>query len=58
MVEPWPSKPLMTVQIRLPAPIRDVAQFGSAPALGAGCRWFESSHPDHILAAKNRGFYF
>ena len=29
---------------------RDVAQFGSAPALGAGCRRFESCRPDHILA--------
>ena len=26
--------------------IRGVAQSGSAPALGAGCRRFESSHPD------------
>lgn len=25
---------------------RDVAQLGSAPALGAGCRRFESFHPD------------
>ena len=25
---------------------RDVAQLGSAPALGAGCRRFESCHPD------------
>ena len=25
---------------------RDVAQFGSAPALGAGCRRFESCRPD------------
>ena len=27
---------------------RDVAQSGSAPALGAGCRGFESLHPDHV----------
>jgi len=26
---------------------RDVAQLGSAPALGAGGRWFKSSRPDH-----------
>ena len=26
---------------------RGVAQPGRAPALGAGCRWFESSRPDH-----------
>ena len=25
---------------------RDVAQSGSAPALGAGCRGFKSLHPD------------
>ena len=25
---------------------RDVAQLGSAPALGAGCRRFKSCHPD------------
>ena len=29
--------------------IRGVAQFGSAPALGAGCRRFESYHSDHYL---------
>ena len=28
---------------------RGVAQSGSAPALGAGCREFESLHPDHLL---------
>jgi hypothetical protein len=27
---------------------REVAQPGSAPALGAGCRRFESSLPDHF----------
>ena len=27
---------------------RGVAQPGSAPALGAGGRWFESSRPDHF----------
>ena len=25
---------------------RGVAQSGRVPALGAGCRWFESSRPD------------
>ena len=29
-------------------PRRDVAQLGSAPALGAGCRQFESGHPDFV----------
>ena len=28
---------------------RGVAQLGSAPALGAGCRRFKSSRPDHII---------
>ena len=27
---------------------RGVAQSGSAPALGAGCRRFESGHPDQF----------
>ena len=30
---------------------RDVAQSGSAPALGAGCRRFESCRPDHALSS-------
>ena len=30
---------------------RGVAQPGSAPALGAGGRWFESSRPDHFLSS-------
>ena len=29
---------------------RGIAQSGSAPALGAGCREFESLYPDQILA--------
>ena len=28
--------------------IRGLAQSGSAPALGAGCRGFKSLHPDHF----------
>jgi hypothetical protein len=28
---------------------RGVAQLARAPALGAGGRWFKSSHPDHFL---------
>ena len=28
---------------------RGIAQSGSAPALGAGCREFESLYPDQIL---------
>lgn len=34
---------------------RGVAQSGRVPALGAGCRWFESSHPDHFRAAGSWG---
>ena len=32
-------------------PHRGIAQSGSAPALGAGCREFESLYPDHFLVA-------
>ena len=31
---------------------RGVAQPGSAPASGAGSRWFESIHPDHASDAR------
>ena len=31
--------------------VRSVAQPGSAPALGAGCRGFESLHSDHSMVA-------
>jgi hypothetical protein len=34
---------------------RGVAQSGSAPALGAGCRGFESLHPDHISSDRPQG---
>ena len=30
---------------------RGIAQSGSAPALGAGCRGFESLYPDHLFQA-------
>jgi hypothetical protein len=30
-----------------PRDSRGVAQSGSAPVLGTGGRWFESSRPDH-----------
>jgi hypothetical protein len=37
---------------------RGVAQPGSAPALGAGGRWFESSRPDHFSSSGvPRGFH-
>ena len=36
----WYYKPVLE--------IRDVAQFGSAPALGAGCRRFKSCHPEFL----------
>ena len=40
--------------------LRGVAQSGSAPALGAGCRGFESLHPDHLLPVmpQRRGVAF
>ena len=28
---------------------RGIAQSGSAPALGAGCREFKSLYPDHLI---------
>ena len=31
---------------------RDIAQSGSAPALGAGCREFESLYPDQLIDYK------
>jgi hypothetical protein len=34
---------------------RGVAQSGSAPALGAGGRRFESSHPDQLCACSSAG---
>ena len=30
---------------------RGIAQSGSAPALGAGCREFESLYPDHFYGS-------
>ena len=33
---------------------RGVAQLGSAPALGAGCRRFKSCHPDKLIEALRR----
>jgi hypothetical protein len=45
------SDPLLPTPCAIPACDNDrsrgVAQPGSAPALGAGGRWFESSRPDH-----------
>ncbi len=35
-----------------PALVRGIAQSGSAPALGAGCREFESLYPDHFSISK------
>ena len=32
---------------------RGVAQSGSAPVLGAGCRGFKSLHPDHADLCEN-----
>ena len=33
---------------------RGVAQPGSAPALGAGGRWFKSNRPDHLPSPVDR----
>jgi hypothetical protein len=35
-------------------PQRGVAQLGSAPVLGTGGRWFESSHPDFLRSKTQR----
>ena len=37
---------------------RDVAQLGSAPALGAGCRRFKSCHPDILRRRFNTSILF
>src|SRR5690625_3328329 len=42
----WPAN-LAYTSFRLPS--RGVAQSGSAPGLGPGGRWFESSRPDQLL---------
>jgi hypothetical protein len=47
---PHPYSPCTLPQPRLIAPLRrGVAQPGSAPALGAGCRRFESCLPDQLF---------
>ena len=33
--------------------LRDIAQFGRVPALGAGCRRFNSYYPEHPSKKKN-----
>ena len=43
----------MNVRIIHRVPYRGVAQLGSATALGAVGRWFESSHPDQIGVSSN-----
>jgi hypothetical protein len=45
----WYYKPVLN--------IRDVAQFGSAPALGAGCRRFKSCHPDFLFFELGIGIF-
>ena len=44
----------------VPATVRGIAQSGSAPALGAGCREFESLYPDQIdfISQHHAGFFF
>lgn len=43
--------PQRTIYFILVKRLRGVAQLGSASALGAEGRWFESSHPDQFFAA-------
>ena len=52
MVNSLPSKQIIWVQFPLSAHLffdQGVAQPGSVPVLGAGCRWFKSSHPDFYI---------
>ncbi len=42
------SIPVKSSIFQLQKLIRGIAQSGSAPALGAGCREFESLYPDHF----------
>ena len=42
--------PLKTGRSLVQTEYRGIAQSGSAPALGAGCREFESLYPDQLLA--------
>ena len=46
-----PLKPSVSI-----GPLRGIAQSGSAPALGAGCREFESLYPDHFFFSIGTGF--
>ena len=41
---------------RLTSGLRGVAQLGSAPALGAGGRWFKSSRPDWWVVGGRREY--
>ena len=42
----------MCAPLDLHVSLRNVAQFGSAPALGAGCRGFKSRHSDWVNRKK------
>jgi hypothetical protein len=37
--------------------IRDIAQLGRAPALGAGCRRFKSYYPDFGSFCRNKSWF-
>ena len=40
----------LVIWVQVPvSDFRDVAEFGTAPDLGSGDRWFESSHPDLLV---------
>lgn len=47
--EGWGFKSLPGVPLH-----RAVAELGTAPALGAGDRWFKSSRPDHFFAKASK----
>ena len=47
----------MTVSRGLRSPLRGVAQFGRAGALGASGRRFKSCHPDCIIHSDKMHFY-
>lgn len=52
----WRDKTLgwyLSSTLTCPNQLRNVAQSGSAPALGAGGRWFESSHTDQVLTEEH-----
>lgn len=52
----WMQRPQYHARPSLFRTIRGIAQSGSAPALGAGCREFESLYPDQFLVIAYIGY--